>query len=74
MAQLPVPEMNRLRWLFKLERQEAIQGERTGWVPIKADRSIVRRLQEKGYISPAVVTERGVGYTLTRQGSAAAGD
>lgn len=74
MAQLTPVEFNRLRWLFKLERQETLKGSRSGWVPGRSEKDLVQKLMEKGFIASAVITEKGVGYGLTRSGSAAVGD
>ena len=74
MSQLSSSETNRLRWLLKLERQEAMAGMREGWVPAKADREMIRRLVEKGLIESAVITEKGLGYSLTRHGAAKVGN
>lgn len=74
MAQVSTVEFNRLRWLFKLERQETLSGEREGWVPVKSDLSLVQKLVKKGFIASSVITEKGVGYGLTKRGSAVAGN
>lgn len=74
MTQLSSSETNRLRWLFKLERQETMAGMREGWVPIKSDRDLVKKLVEKGLIQSSIITEKGVGYGLTRHGAAKVGE
>ncbi len=71
---ITLTERQRLLWILKLERQEALQGVPIGWMPIGSEKKVARKFLNLGFIKPVAIPGLGYGYQLTKAGAQLGGN